>query len=257
MIDLQSELQDPSNPVLNKVGIKHLKLPVQVITAPGKTQPTIANFNAAIQLPGEQRATHMSRFVEILHAQSWTLSIPSLAEMLTLVSSKFNCSHAYITADFTIFKTKQAPITKTPSLLDYQITMSASKAKQNCEFIVTVNVPVTCLCPCSKAISEVGAHNQRALITVAAAVTREDFDLDKLIEIIEQQGSCALYSTLKRPDEKFVTEHAYHNAKFVEDIARDVAKQLADLPVLTIKNIYVESFESIHNHSAYAEINNN
>jgi len=254
MIDIQSELQDSSTPVINKVGIKGLTLPVQAMLAKNNLQHSIATFDMAIELPSTQRATHMSRFVEILHQKSWVLSIPAIAEMLALTSAQLAADAAYISAELTVFRNKSAPVTNIPSMLDYRITFHAQQKQQLYQNFITVRVPVTCVCPCSKAISDFGAHNQRAMVEVTIETNDHTFDIDNLIATVERQGSCELYSTLKRPDEKFVTEHAYNNAKFVEDIVRDVAKQLVMMPAVKNHKIYVESFESIHNHSAYAEI---
>lgn len=273
MIDLQSERNINYVPI-NQVGIKGIKLPVQIIVGNNfdnnyhndlknysgnqphhsdrQAQATIATFDIATEVPSTHRATHMSRFVEILQQQAWVLSIPALAEMLELVTQKLATTTAIIKAEFTIFRQKLAPISKTSGLVDYEIIMQASKNKQDCKFLITAKIPVTSVCPCSKAISEAGAHNQRTLITVTVTTTAENFALAKLITTVEQQASCELYSILKRSDEKYVTEHGYHNAKFVEDIVRDVASALSKDPAILTYRIHVESYESIHNHSAYA-----
>jgi len=245
--------QDTRAIAINKVGIKDILHPVQVKDRTGKIQHTIANFNMYVALPHEFKGTHMSRFVEILNNHEWEITVDSFKTMLTEMTSLLDAEVGHIEMTFHFFINKTAPASGVKSLLDYEVTFIGERKDNKNKINLKVVVPVTSLCPCSKKISERGAHNQRSHVTVN--VETEDFIwIEEIIDMVEAQASCELYGLLKRPDEKIVTERAYDNPKFVEDMVRDIAHQLnIDERILTY-TVESENFESIHNHSAYALI---
>jgi GTP cyclohydrolase I len=216
-------------------------------------QHTIANFNMYVFLPHNFKGTHMSRFIEILNTREREISIENFEDMLRQMVERLEAESGYIEMTFPYFINKSAPVSGVQSLLDYEVTFVG--AIENGEYTHTtkVLVPVTSLCPCSKKISEYGAHNQRSHITIKARVDDHVW-LEELIDIAEQEASSELFGILKRPDEKHVTERAYDNPKFVEDIVRDVAVRLNAEPRVLAYVVEAENFESIHNHSAYALI---
>lgn len=248
--DVQSRL-DTRNIAIDKVGIKHLLHPIRIKTQSGISH-TVAEFDLFVDLLATQKGTHMSRFVEILNQQDWILSLPTLKEMLQLMLDRLDANAAYIDVSFPFFMKKKAPITHSEGFLDYQIKLFVQNIQQQERFIMQVRVPVTSLCPCSKEISSAGAHNQRSHITVHVE-TQEFIWIEELITLIESQGSCELFGLIKRPDEKYITERAYENPKFVEDMVRDIAALLAKDPRIQSFTVESENFESIHNHSAYAK----
>jgi len=238
---------------INKVGIKSIEHPVKIRDRSGGDQHTVANFNMYVNLPHNFKGTHMSRFVEILESYERELSVKSFKEILTKMTERLEAEEGHIEMSFPYFVMKQAPISKVESLLNYQVTFIGVRVGNKNELTVKVTVPVTSLCPCSKGISDYGAHNQRSHITISA--TLDDFVwIEELIEYAEEEASCELYGILKRPDEKYVTERAYDNPKFVEDIVRDVAARLNSDDRVVAYVVESENFESIHNHSAYALI---
>jgi GTP cyclohydrolase I len=216
-------------------------------------QHTVADFNMYVSLPQDFKGTHMSRFVEILSGNEHALSVESFRGMLFEVASRLGAETGYIEMKFPYFVEKRAPVTGVASLMDYEVTFLGRVSDGVDSLSTRVLVPATSLCPCSKKISAYGAHNQRAHITLTVE-SRETIWIEELIDIAEQQASSQLYGVLKRPDEKFVTEQAYDNPKFVEDLARDVAQALNSDPRVISYTVEVENFESIHNHSAYALI---
>ena len=250
--DVQNS-QDTRAIAINKVGIKDIRHPVQVKDRTGKVQHTIANFNMYVDLPHEFKGTHMSRFVEILNNHEWEITVDSFKTMLTEMTKRLDADRGHIEMSFQFFINKTAPASGVQSLLDYEVTfIGERKNNKNIINIKTV-VPVTSLCPCSKKISDRGAHNQRSHVTVN--VETEDFIwVEEIIDMVEEQASCELYGLLKRPDEKIVTERAYDNPKFVEDMVRDIAHQLNIDKRILAYTVESENFESIHNHSAYALI---
>jgi len=250
--DVQNS-QDTRAIAINKVGIKDIRHPVQVKDRTGKIQHTIANFNMYVDLPHEFKGTHMSRFVEILNNHEWEITVDSFKTMLTEMTTRLDADCGHIEMSFQFFINKTAPASGVQSLLDYEVTfVGERKDGKNIINIKTV-VPVTSLCPCSKKISDRGAHNQRSHVTVN--VETEDFIwVEEIIDMVEAQASCELYGLLKRPDEKIVTERAYDNPKFVEDMVRDIAHQLNIDERILAYTVESENFESIHNHSAYALI---
>lgn len=238
---------------IDKVGIKSIKHPVIVKDKSGGEQSTIANFDMYVHLPHNFKGTHMSRFVEILNQNERTISVKTFEKMLREMLDRLESNAGDVEMSFPYFINKAAPISKVKSLLDYEVTFIGQI--MNNQFInkVKVVVPVTSLCPCSKKISDYGAHNQRSHVTITAQL-KEFIWIEDLIKIVEENASSELYGLLKRPDEKYVTEKAYDNPKFVEDMVRDIAAVLKKEK--RIKSFIVESenFESIHNHSAYAMI---
>jgi GTP cyclohydrolase I len=234
---------------INKVGVKGIRHPVVVKDRSGGFQPTVADFNMYVSLPHDFKGTHMSRFVEILSGHERTISVESFRGMLFEVANRLGAETGYIEMSFPYFIEKRAPVSGVASLMDYQVTF-LGRVKEGVDSHSTrVVVPATSLCPCSKKISAYGAHNQRAHITLTVE-SREMIWIEELIDIAEQHASSQLYGVLKRPDEKFVTEQAYDNPKFVEDLARDVAVSLNSDPRVISYVVEVENFESIHNHSA-------
>ena len=236
---------------IDKVGIKDIKHPVVVSDRSGREQHTVANFNMYVNLPDKYKGTHMSRFVEILNQHEYEITVKSFKRMIEQMIELLNAESGNIEMSFPYFINKSAPISGVQSLMDYQVTFIGLIEDKKPRVLVKVCVQVTSLCPCSKNISDYGAHNQRSHIT--ACVKMRDFIwIEELIEAIESVASCELYGLLKRPDEKYVTERAYDNPKFVEDIVRDVAVKFNKDDRISSYTVESENFESIHNHSAYA-----
>ena len=238
---------------INKVGIKDIRHPVRVKDRTGGEQHTIANFNMYVDLPHNFKGTHMSRFVQILENHEREITTDSFKEMLEEMTVLLEAEKGHIEMSFPYFVSKQAPISGVESLMDYQVALIGERRDGRTELQIEVGVPVTSLCPCSKKISDYGAHNQRSLVTVRAR-TRGFVWIEELIDLVEDEASCELYGLLKRPDEKYVTERAYDNPKFVEDMVRDVAVRLNADERIAAYTVASENFESIHNHSAYALI---
>ena len=253
--DVQNS-EDSRQIAINKVGIKSIRHPIKVRDKQAGVQHTIALFNMYVGLPHNFKGTHMSRFVEILNSHDREISVESFEPMLREMVRKLEAETGHIEMSFPYFINKAAPVSGVQSLLDYEVTFIGTiSAGGKYEFTMKVVVPVTSLCPCSKKISAYGAHNQRSHVTVTT-VTNSYLWIEELVQMIEEQGSCELYGLLKRPDEKYVTERAYDNPKFVEDMVRDVAARLNAEPRIHSYVIESENFESIHNHSAYALIEN-
>ena len=242
--------KDTRNIPIDKVGIKDIRHPVRVRDRSAGDQHTIANFNMYVNLPHNFKGTHMSRFVEILH-HAREISVDSFRAMLVQMTERLDADAGHIEMAFPFFVSKRAPITAVESLMDYQAALIGECRHGETTLWVRVVVPVTSLCPCSKKISERGAHNQRSHLTIKVRL-REHMWIEELIDVAESEASCELYGILKRPDEKFVTERAYDNPKFVEDMVRDVALRLDAEPRIGAYVVESENFESIHNHSAYA-----
>jgi GTP cyclohydrolase I len=244
---------------IDQVGVKSIRHPVRVMERPsaGRASPTvqhtIANFNMYVSLPHQFKGTHMSRFVEILAAQERELTVDSFKAMLKEMVERLEAKEGRIEMAFPYFIEKKAPVSGVKSLMDYEVTFIGEIRKGRQCFAMKVLVPVTSLCPCSKKISDYGAHNQRSHVTVTAH-TSEFVWIEEIVDLVEKQASSELYGLLKRPDEKYVTERAYDNPKFVEDMVRDVAAILNLDERITAYTVESENFESIHNHSAYALI---
>jgi GTP cyclohydrolase I len=238
---------------INKVGIKDIRHPVRVRDRSGGEQHTIATFNMYVNLPHNFKGTHMSRFVEILNVPGREISVDSFRDMLTEMTERLEAEAGHIEMTFMYFVTKAAPVSAVRSLMDYEVTFIGEIRDSRPTMNVKVVVPVTSLCPCSKKISKYGAHNQRSHVTVNVRV--QDFIwIEDIIDLVEKEASCELYGLLKRPDEKYVTERAYDNPKFVEDMVRDIAAKLNQDDRVAAYAVESENFESIHNHSAYAMI---
>ncbi len=238
---------------IDKVGIKDIRHPVRVKDRSQGEQHTIAHFNMYVELPHNFKGTHMSRFVEILNSHDPEISVESFKDMLTEMSARLEANTGHIEMSFPYFIDKSAPVSGVHSLLDYQVTFIGETHDGQHVMTIKVIVPVTSLCPCSKEISKYGAHNQRSHVTVTVR-TNSFVWVEDLIDLVEKQASCELYGLLKRPDEKYVTERAYENPKFVEDMVRDVAARLNMDERIDAYVVESENFESIHNHSAYAMI---
>jgi len=250
--DVQSTA-DTRKLAIDRVGIKSIRHPMTIRERAGGTQHTIAMFNMYVGLPQQFKGTHMSRFVEILNSHERELTVEVFNLMLREMVKKLEAESGHIEMTFPYFVNKAAPISGVKSLLDYEVTFIGEIKNGVQTFSLKVLVPVTSLCPCSKKISDYGAHNQRSHVTVTAHVT--DFVwIEEIIDLVEKEASCELYGLLKRPDEKFVTERAYDNPKFVEDMVRDVAARLNADSRIASYVVESENFESIHNHSAYALI---
>ncbi len=255
----QHPIEDVQNTVdtrhlaIDKVGIKAIRHPVVVKDKSGGEQHTVAVFNMYVHLPQHFKGTHMSRFVEILNVNEHAISIESFETILREMVTRLEAESGHVEMTFPYFVNKAAPISGVKSLLDYEVTFIGEINQGKYDITIKVLVPVTSLCPCSKKISNYGAHNQRSHVTVTALVN--DFIwIEDVIDLVEKQASCELYGLLKRPDEKYVTERAYDNPKFVEDMVRDVAAQLNAEKRIVAYTVESENFESIHNHSAYALI---
>jgi GTP cyclohydrolase I len=250
--DTQSSADTRHLPI-DRVGIKDIRHPVVVKDRAGHEQHTVARFNMYVGLPENFKGTHMSRFVEILNKHEYEISVESFRRMVTETAEALNAHNGHVEMTFPYFITKSAPISGVKSLLDYEVTFSGEIKDGAMSTGVKVVVPVTSLCPCSKSISDYGAHNQRSHVTVNVRI-RDFVWIEELIDMIEKVASCELYGLLKRPDEKYVTERAFDNPKFVEDMVRDVAVQLNADDRIAAYIVESENFESIHNHSAYAMI---
>jgi len=251
--DVQSTI-DTRRIAIQRVGVKGVRYPITVKTGKGM-QPSIGAWNMYVHLPEEKKGTHMSRFIALLENNRTPLDATSFGALMRQMVKLLEADAGRIELSFPYFVNKTAPVSGVESLMDYEVGMTGEIRNGELEVTLKVLVPVTSLCPCSKEISAYGAHNQRSHITVEAVLDGE-LPIDELIAKIEAQASCELYGLLKRPDEKYVTERAYDNPKFVEDLVRDVAGMLNAEPRVAAYKLEAENFESIHNHSAYALIEN-
>ena len=245
--------EDKRKLAIDKVGIKAIRHPIRVAERGGGLQHTIAVFNMYVSLPHHFKGTHMSRFVEILNRHEREISVETFQVMLDEMMEKLEAEAGTIEMSFPYFISKSAPASKVRSLMDYEVTFTGEICGPAKRFTMKVLVPVTSLCPCSKKISDYGAHNQRSHVTIAARTT-EFVWIEELVEYAERNASSELYGLLKRTDEKLVTERAYDNPKFVEDMVRDIAADLNRDRRIEWYVVESENFESIHNHSAYALI---
>jgi GTP cyclohydrolase I len=252
MPDVQSTPDTRQIPI-QRVGIKAVRHPLAVRTAQGEVQATIGLWNLDVHLPAEQKGTHMSRFIALLEESSAPLDIAHFRAMLDMMLGKLEATAGRIEVTYPYFIKKTAPVSGVESLLDYEVTLVGETRDGATRVFLKVLVPVTSLCPCSKKISQYGAHNQRSHVTINAELGA-DMPVEDLVRIAEEEASCELWGLLKRPDEKFVTERAYDNPKFVEDLVRDVAQRLNREERVVAYVLEAENFESIHNHSAYALI---
>jgi len=238
---------------IDKVGVKAIRHPMKIQERSGAVQHTIASFNMYVSLPHHFKGTHMSRFVEILSAHEREITVETFQVMLREMVERLEAEEGHIEMSFPYFIEKAAPVSGVRSLMDYEVSFIGAARKGQQSFTLKVLVPVTSLCPCSKKISERGAHNQRSHVTVTARLNAFVW-IEEIVDLVEKQASSELYGLLKRPDEKLVTERAYDNPKFVEDMVRDVAAVLNLDERIEAYVVESENFESIHNHSAYAMI---
>ncbi|WGS47125.1 GTP cyclohydrolase FolE2 [Burkholderia sp. JSH-S8] len=252
MPDVQSTVDTRQIPI-QRVGVKAVRHPLTVRTENGDVQPTVGVWNLDVHLPADQKGTHMSRFVALLEEHRAPLTTERFRAMLAAMLEKLEAEAGRIEVTFPYFVNKTAPVSGVQSLLDYEVTLAGDTRGGATRLFLKVLVPVTSLCPCSKKISQYGAHNQRSHVTIDAELAA-DVPVEALIRMAEEEASCELWGLLKRPDEKFVTERAYENPKFVEDLVRDVAQRLDRDERIVAYVLEAENFESIHNHSAYALI---
>lgn len=249
--DVQS-LPDYRNIPLDRVGVKNLRWPLTVQDRAYGSQTTVATVNLFVNLPHQFRGTHMSRFVEVLNEYRQVEWINHTGEILQKIRELLQADEAHMEVEFDYFIEKQAPVSRLSSLMAYTCRFLASYRKGE-DFVLAVTVPVMTLCPCSKEISAFGAHNQRCTVTVQVRYTGMVW-IEDIVELVEQSSSGGLYTILKRPDEKYVTEYAFNNPMFVEDVVRETAMRLDALEQITWYTIEAESQESIHNHNAYARV---
>ena len=250
LADCQSE-RDTRQIRIDKVGVRGLLHPLEIQDKNRTPQNTVAKLALLVDLPQDFKGTHMSRFVEVINAHGRLVHVANLATILRELQRRLHAEVAHIEMEFPYFLEKEAPVTKAKGLVDYQVKFEAAAFGNDVTFTVTVVVPVTTLCPCSKAISQYGAHNQRGYVTLSLRSIQPIW-IEDMISLIEASASSEIYSLLKRPDEKFVTEQAYENPVFVEDLVRNVALRCQEHPDITWYKVEAENMESIHNHSAYA-----
>lgn len=249
MKDIQKQ-RDFRKIEINKVGVKNIRYPITVLDKAKGVQHTVASVNMYVDLPHRFKGTHMSRFVEILNKYKGDISIKNFSKILSEMKRKLKAKSAHLEVEFPYFIEKEAPVTKAKSLMEYVCRFCGSSNEKN-DFYIGIMVPITTVCPCSKEISEFGAHNQRSMVTVNLRFKKFIW-IEDIIHLVEECASCDLYSILKRPDEKYVTEKAYKKPMFVEDVVREIASKLKKDKNITWFTVESENFESIHNHSAYA-----
>ncbi|MBI5442873.1 MAG: GTP cyclohydrolase I FolE2 [Deltaproteobacteria bacterium] len=248
--DIQSA-KDHRRIAIDKVGVKNITYPVTVLDKTHGRQHTVASVNMYVSLPHHFKGTHMSRFVEVLNEYRHGVTIQTFPVILEKIRQKLDAVSAHMEISFPYFMEKTAPVSHEQSIMAYHCSFRGSVEEGKYDLVVQVKVPVTSVCPCSKAISAGGAHNQRSEVTLNVRF-KEFIWIEDLIRIVEARASCEVFSLLKRADEKHVTEKAYNNPKFVEDIVRDVAQALIKDANVTWFSVEAENFESIHNHNAYA-----
>ncbi len=248
--DKQSERDHRELPI-DKVGVRGLRFPVQVRDKARAVQNTVATIGMFVDLPKEFKGTHMSRFIEVLNAHGNVVHVENITDILYAMQAKFQASTSHLEMEFPYFLVKKAPVSGMESVMDYIARFDAAASNKEIDFVLTVKSMVTTLCPCSKAIAAYGAHNQRGEVSVQIR-SRKPVWIEDLIGIIEASASSELYALLKRQDEKAVTERAYENPVFVEDLVRNVALKLNAHADVTWYKVEAENHESIHNHNAYA-----
>jgi GTP cyclohydrolase IB len=251
--DTQNE-RDHREMVIDRVGVRELVYPARYVSGCGEVQATVAKYEMTVELPAELKGTHMSRFVEALDGFDEALYGASLKRLTEDLAGRLQAERAYVGCEFKIFRRKEAPVSKMRSLMDYELGMECQYSRgEGCQVFLSVRVPVSTLCPCSKAISERGAHNQRGEVTISIEAGGE-YGFEDMIGLAERSASCELYAGLKRSDEKEVTEMAYDRPVFVEDLVRNVAAGLREEGGVLWFRVEAENFESIHNHNAYAMV---
>lgn len=256
MEDVQGRV-DTRRITINAAGVRDLRHPIAFFDRDGEVHNTVANVSMSVSVPHHVKGAHMSRFVEALTEQSGALSVSTMAALASSMTSRLESRRGEICLSFPWFVSKRAPVSGVVSIMDYQTTIAVKQDDHDADVQLTVAIPATSLCPCSKQISDYGAHNQRSMITLTVGLDPtcdQPLWIEDLIDIAEREASSQVYGVLKRPDEKHVTEHAYDNPKFVEDMVRDLAAPLDADPRVARYVIDVENFESIHNHSAFATV---
>ncbi len=252
MIDVQSQ-PDYRNVYIQKVGVKDIDYPVIVLDKTNDIQHTVATINMYVDLPRQFKGTHMSRFIEVLNEHHGAISPKNFLDIIDDLLLSLDAKSAHMEVEFPYFIEKKAPVSGAKSLMEYRCSYIGSVNGGARNFLVGIRVPITTLCPCSKEISDHGAHNQRGWVTVTVKFEKF-FWIEDVIALIEESASCDVYALLKREDEKYLTEHAYEHPMFVEDVVREVAKRLSADPNFKWFSVEAENLESIHNHSAYAYV---
>ncbi|MFH1081937.1 MAG: GTP cyclohydrolase FolE2, partial [Pseudomonadota bacterium] len=237
---------------IDQVGVKGIRYPITVLDKNMGEQQTVATINMYVNLPRHYKGTHMSRFVEILNEHSQRISLQNFSEILEEMKKRLNAKSAHMEITFPYFINKMAPVTRSEGLMEYKCTFKGSLNKRP-DLVIIIHVPISTLCPCSKEISDFGAHNQRSEVKLQVRFKKFIW-IEDLINLVERSASCDVYSVLKREDEKYVTERAFNNPMFVEDIVRDIAQELNKDSNITWFAVESENFESIHNHNAYAYV---
>ncbi len=249
LADIQNLPDDRAIP-LKRVGIKNINYPIVVLDREKVRQHTIATINMFVNLPQQFKGTHMSRFVEILNEYRSEINVRTFFNILSTMKKRLEAQEAHLEIEFPYFLEKSAPVTGTRGLVEYGCGLYGT-FDEKLKMSIMAKVPVTTVCPCSKEISDYGAHTQRGMVKVICEFN-EFIWLEDIIEIVEQNSSSPVFSVLKRPDEKYVTERGYEHPLFVEDLVRDIYQDLKKIPEITSFSVEAENFESIHNHSAYA-----
>lgn len=251
LTDVQGK-SDIRNVPIDKVGVKDIRYPIRLRTRDGGVQHTVATVNMYVSLPHHQKGTHMSRFLEVLNDHAQEIDPSDVMAICHDIKQRLNAEDAHLELHFPYFITKKAPVTGSPGLMDYQVSYECT-SNGDSDMVLGVKVPAKSLCPCSKEISEYGAHNQRCLIEAKIRAKKMVW-IEEMVDMCERAASSPVFSVLKRPDEKYVTELAYDQPKFVEDIVRDLALILDAEDRVLWYAVNSENFESIHNHNAYASL---
>ncbi|HTX71409.1 MAG TPA: GTP cyclohydrolase FolE2 [Rectinemataceae bacterium] len=252
MVDIQA-MKDERRIAIQKVGVKGVRYPITVLDRAAGVQHTTGTVNLFADLPHDFKGTHMSRFIEVFEAHRRDLSMPRFLEMLEEIRRTLEAETAYADLHFPYFIEKRAPVSGQASMMSYECAYMGKVWDGGREFDVAVSVPVQTVCPCSKAISSYGAHNQRGVVTLKVALG-PFFWIEDLVALVESSASSGVYTLLKREDEKYVTEKSFDNPRFVEDVVREVYREVEALGKFPRFSVEAENFESIHNHSAYAYV---
>ena len=252
MKDVQNQ-HDPRRIEIQKVGVKNVKYPISVLDKKNHTQQTVATINMYADLPHDFKGTHMSRFIDVVNEYYVDISMNNFLEMLDKVRTLLDARRAYGEVIFPYFIEKQAPVSGERSMMEYVCEYMGEVSDQYKHFYVGIQVPITTVCPCSKEISEIGAHNQRGIVRLKLLFDKF-FWIEDIISIAEQSGSSEVYTLLKREDEKYITEQAFRRPRFVEDVVREVTQKLEETGEFRWFSVEAENYESIHNHSAYAYV---
>ncbi len=252
--DTQNE-RDTRHISIDRVGVRGIRFPIVVSDKEKRTQSTVATIAMMVDLPQQYKGTHMSRFIEALHEHRHFLDVHTAVHLPERLLKKLSAQRAHVEIDFPFFRVKKAPVTHLPGIMNYDVRFEIDAERDALgQFTLTIRVPITTLCPCSKAMSEHGAHNQRSIVTYSVRFTGAPVWIEDLIDMIETCGSSPVYSLLKRPDEKYVTDLAYEHPVFAEDLVRNVAVATERHSAFSWYRVEAENFESIHNHNAYAMV---